>query len=104
MASTTDMFRTTLGETAYNALEVLAASSRPMSVWPAGVIETAQRTPSLAEAVPPNSERARLYASDGHKRRRSWNSWSSDRLSYGRPSSNTTSGRPEYAASWRSSH
>ena len=31
MASTTDMLRTTLGETAYNALEILAASLMPMS-------------------------------------------------------------------------
>jgi DNA-binding transcriptional ArsR family regulator len=31
MASTTDMLRTTLGETAYNALEILAASLGPMS-------------------------------------------------------------------------
>ena len=31
MASTADMLQTTLGETAYNALRVLAASSKPMS-------------------------------------------------------------------------
>src|SRR5258708_1222943 len=66
-----------------------------VAAWPVGIIEAAQGPPSLADAErSPNSEPGRRFANGGHKWRRSWNSGSWDRLSYGRPGSNTTSGRP----------